>query len=134
MLRTGPIRRWARAGLVVTLLLAACGGDGDGAEDGPPDGAATAIRVTAQSIAFDTSTITVDAGEAVTIEFSNEDPVAHNVAVYETDQAQAEIFVGEIFTGPETTTYEFTAPSEPGTYFFRCDVHPQIMQGDFVVE
>jgi plastocyanin len=44
-----------------------------------------------------------------------------------------EIFVGEIITGPATTNYTFTAPSEPGTYYFQCDVHPS-MNGDFIVE
>jgi len=32
-----------------------------------------------------------------------------------------------------TTTYTFTAPSTPGTYFFRCDVHPETMTGQFIV-
>ncbi|MDQ4076493.1 MAG: hypothetical protein M3220_09635 [Chloroflexota bacterium] len=37
--------------------------------------------------------------------------------------------------GPEETiTYEFDAPSEPGTYYFQCDVHPTTMTGDFIVE
>jgi plastocyanin len=36
-------------------------------------------------------------------------------------------------TGPTTTTYTFTAPSTPGSYFFRCDVHPTQMTGTFVV-
>lgn len=37
-------------------------------------------------------------------------------------------------TGPATTTYTFTAPSTPGTYFFRCDVHPTVMTGQFIVQ
>jgi plastocyanin len=41
--------------------------------------------------------------------------------------------VGEIITGPATINYTFTAPSEPGTYYFQCDVHPS-MNGDFIVE
>ncbi len=41
--------------------------------------------------------------------------------------------MGEIITGPAETTYTFTAPSEPGTYYFQCDVHPS-MNGDFIVE
>lgn len=135
----GTIYRWAVAGVLVTFVLAACGGDenggaGDGGENGAGDGGA-AISVSAQDIAFDTDTITADAGGTVTIEFTNQDTVPHNVAVYETEEAQQEIFSGEIITGPnETVTYEFTAPSEAGTYFFHCDVHPGQMTGDFVVE
>ncbi len=29
--------------------------------------------------------------------------------------------------------YTFTAHSQPGTYFFRCDVHFTMMTGQFVV-
>jgi plastocyanin len=59
----------------------------------------------------------------------------HNFALYESKAAETEIFVGEIINGPdETITYEFEAPSEPGTYFFRCDVHPLTMTGRFIVE
>ncbi|MEX2598869.1 MAG: PQQ-binding-like beta-propeller repeat protein [Dehalococcoidia bacterium] len=92
------------------------------------------IEVTAQNIDFNTDTITVPAGAQVTIEFTNEDTVGHNIAVYETDAAQESIFVGEIFSGPDTRTYEFTAPSEPGEYHFQCDPHPFSMFGDFIVE
>jgi len=84
-------------------------------------------------MAFDKATITVPAGADVTVVFNNKDRVPHNVAVYETKAAAKAIFVGEVFTGPKTINYRFTAPSIPGTYFFRCDVHPATMTGDFVV-
>jgi plastocyanin len=84
-------------------------------------------------MAFDTNKITVPAGAKVTLVFTNNDKVPHNVAFYETSAAAKSIYVGEVFTGPKTVTYTFTAPSTPGTYFFRCDVHPSVMTGDFVV-
>jgi plastocyanin len=47
---------------------------------------------------------------------------------------QKPIFVGQIITGPSATIdYKFTAPITPGTYFFRCDVHPS-MNGSFIVQ
>jgi len=77
----------------------------------------------------------VPAGANVTVNFDNmDDGIPHNVAVYTNASAAEEIFVGETITGPAQTTYTFTAPDEPGTYFFRCDVHPQQMTGDFIVE
>ncbi len=91
------------------------------------------VDLTAQNVAFDTSTIAVPAGAEVTVQFTNLDSVPHNFAVYETSQANEPIFVGEIIN-EGTTTYTFTAPSQPGTYFFRCDVHPQTMTGDFIVQ
>lgn len=92
------------------------------------------INLTAEGLAFDKSEITVPSGAAVTINFNNKDSVQHNFALYETSAATNAIFVGEIITGPDTITYEFTAPSTLGTYFFRCDVHPTTMTGDFIVE
>ncbi|MDN7023320.1 hypothetical protein FGU65_00130 [Methanoculleus sp. FWC-SCC1] len=89
----------------------------------------------AENSAFDKNTITVPAGAEVTVNFDNRDAgIQHNLAVYETDAAQSSIFVGDTITGPALTTYTFTAPERPGTYFFRCDVHPTTMTGDFIVQ
>jgi len=97
-------------------------------------GGAVTVNIAADNIAFDTSTITVPAGATVTMVFNNQDDgIPHNVAVYDSPLRSEAIFVGEIITGPAETTYTFTAPSEPGTYYFQCDVHPS-MNGDFVVE
>jgi plastocyanin len=85
-------------------------------------------------MAFDTKSINVTKGARVTIEFDNQDPgVPHNVSVYRTPEAKETIFRGEIITGPAKTKYTFKAPNEAGTYFFRCDVHPTTMTGDFIV-
>jgi plastocyanin len=91
------------------------------------------IDLVAENIAFDTETITVPAGAEVTINFENRDAVQHNFAVYESSDAGTIIFRGEII-GRGNATYTFTAPEEPGTYFFRCDVHPAQMTGTFVAE
>ena len=41
----------------------------------------------------------------------------------------------DIATGPNALeTMTFTAPSEPGTYYFWCDVHQTAMQGTYTVE
>ena len=120
--RLGFMKRLATLSIVgMFLFLAAC----------------TPLSVTndltAEDGAFSRSTIRVSAGEEVTIVFENKDSVSHNLAVYETEEATREIFIGEIITGPKTITYKFTAPSNPGTYFFRCDVHPTTMTGNFIV-
>ncbi|MDV2482468.1 plastocyanin [Methanoculleus sp. Wushi-C6] len=100
----------------------------------PTAGAAVTVNVTADDMAFDTDAITVPAGANVTMVFENlDDGIPHNVAVYMDSSASEEIFVGEVITGPDEVTYTFTAPSEAGTYYFRCDVHPS-MNGDFIVE
>ena len=94
----------------------------------------TEINLTAENIEFDTDTITVPAEANVTVHFTNrDDGVPHNLAIYDSNLRSESIFVGEIITGPDETNYTFTAPSDPGTYYFQCDVHP-FMNGDFIVE
>jgi plastocyanin len=85
-------------------------------------------------LAFNTSTITVPAGAKVTMNFDNQDAnIPHNFALYENRDASESIFVGEVVSGKKIT-YTFDAPQTPGTYFFRCDIHPTTMTGDFIVE
>ena len=94
----------------------------------------SSVDLTAQNLAFNLDTITVQAGAQVTVNFNNMDTgVPHNFAAYTDASAATPIFVGTVFSGPGTTTYTFTAPSTPGTYFFRCDVHPETMTGTFIV-
>lgn len=94
------------------------------------------INLIAENIAFNLSAISVPAGATVTINFDNRDSgIPHNFAVYnDSSAAPPAIFQGQIITGPATITYTFKAPSRPGTYFFRCDVHPTIMTGSFIVQ
>jgi plastocyanin len=105
-------------------------------------GPAVTIDLVARDMAFNVSTITVPAGASVTVNFHNrESPgssqvtgIAHNFAVYDSPAAAGMIFSGEIITGGGDAIYRFTAPATPGTYFFRCDVHPELMNGQFIVQ
>lgn len=93
------------------------------------------MDLTAQNIKFDQSTITVPAGANVTINFHNKDQgVQHNFAVYDSSSMKTTIFRGPIITGVSDTTYTFTAPTTPGTYYFQCDVHGSAMSGSLVVK
>ncbi|HEX7475420.1 MAG TPA: cupredoxin domain-containing protein [Dehalococcoidales bacterium] len=99
-------------------------------------GQAITIDLSAQNIAFDKATISVTAGANVTVNFNNKDAgIPHNFAVYQTlaGGQTKPIFVGNTITGPATTTYHFTAPTAAGTYFFECDIHPNVMNGTFVI-
>ena len=93
------------------------------------------VDIVAKGFAFNTSTIAVPAGANVTINFNNMDAgIPHNVAVYENQDAKKAVYVGAVINGPKTITYNFVAPTTPGTYFFRCDFHPTTMIGDFIVK
>ncbi len=99
------------------------------------------IDLVAKKMAFNTSKITVPAGAHVIIRFQNQEPpgssqvtgIPHNFAVYTSSNVTTKIFSGEIITGGENITYTFTAPAVPGTYYFRCDVYPPVMNGQFIV-
>lgn len=136
----------------LALVAAACGDDGEeaavtpavGASPTPPAReptgapAAETVEISAvPTIRFDKDTITVTAGSQVTLKFTNDDSgVLHNWAAY-TDSTAAELIPGaitDVCTGPCEEEITFTAPAEPGEYFFRCDVHPTTMTGTLVVE
>jgi len=98
-----------------------------------PPGQTIPLSLVAKNNAFNISTITVPAGAAVVMTFDNQDRFPHNVALYTDSTARTTIYKGVIITGPKVITYTFNAPSQPGTYFFRCDVHPSTMTGSFIV-
>lgn len=97
----------------------------------------TTLTVTAQNIAFDTNCLAAPAGTPFTIKFTNDDAgVPHNVEIF-TSQAATTRLGGatgptDTVTGPGSVTYKVGGLS-PGTYFFRCDIHPTQMTGTFVV-
>lgn len=92
------------------------------------------VDIGADNMAFDMDTITVPAGAEVTVNFDNRDSgIPHNVSFYIDSSAADAIFVGDLITGPDRVTQTFTAPAEPGTYYFQCDVH-SFMNGAFIVE
>ncbi len=84
---------------------------------------------------FNRSSLTVAGGGQVTVSVSNQDTgIGHNFAVY-TDSNATQAIAGagsNVCTAPCSFTLSFPAP-QPGTYFFRCDVHPADMTGQFIV-
>ena len=101
---------------------------------GPPpcEPAGTELSVVAQGIAFDQDCLAAPAGEPFTIQFDNQDPgLPHNVAIYTGPPPSDAVFVGEVFTGPDSRTYEVDA-LDAGQLYFQCDVHPN-MNGTFLV-
>ena len=132
--RTDGARPRARflSALVLVGLLAAC----SGAASATPAASATCtkadadnvVQLSADDLAFSATCIEVAAGEPITIEFTNLEAQAHNVAVYQDSTKATEVVRGEIVTGPDASiTYEVPA-LEAGDHYFDCTVHPA-MQG-----
>ncbi len=128
--------------LVAFALLAACGGGDEEAAAPTSPAAATSpaaqgevvIELVTSGFAFNTGRITVPAGAMVVLRFRNEDGVSHNFALYTDERALEGIFSSELVGARSSAEFRFTAPSQPGEYFFRCNVHPNTMTGTFVVE
>jgi plastocyanin len=134
-----------RRGALITLILvlasalAACSGGSDASEpaDGGTGGTATvengAVEITSVELEFDVSTIEAPAGEAFTITLvNNADTQPHNVSIYTEQGGDLIGEVGPTAEAGQTVTTDVAA-LEPGTYYFQCDIHPD-MNGTIVVE
>lgn len=110
-------------------------GGGAAAGGGGATGGPATVNIVAQNLVFNLRTITVSAGVEVTVVLDNRDAgVPHNISFYTNRSASSAIFKGALISGPTTSTEKFTSPSSPGSYFFRCDVHPDTMTGTLTVE
>jgi len=115
--------------VVLAILVTAC--SSSAGTNPSVDPAAADVTVVSRDVAFDQDTITIAAGSAWSLQLVNEDSALHNVAIYTDESAGESLFAGELIS---STTIVYQVPAlEPGLYFFRCDLHPE-MNGTLVVE
>jgi cytochrome c oxidase subunit II len=88
------------------------------------------LKLTAANIAFDKKDLSATAGQPFAIDFTNNDSIQHNVAIY---QGSKNLFRGAFFAGPGTTHYVVDA-LPAGQYTFVCDIHPTAMTGTLTVK
>jgi plastocyanin len=119
---SSPILRTALV-LLAGSLLVACTSTASpaGSPPTPPPGGTI---ITALGVAFDRTELAVPAGKPFPLLFENRDGAPHNVSIYDEAGAQP-LFVGEIFGGPGSRTYD-VPPIPAGAHRFRCDVHPEM--------
>jgi plastocyanin len=133
-------KRLAAVLLLLPLLVAACGGDDDddgvasggddstdestGSDAGEADeGGGETLAVTASGFRFDPDALEAGAGEAYTVDFTNEDDTDHTFTI---DDLDVDIAAG----GGESASGELTA--DAGEYEFHCRIHSS-MKGTLTV-
>ena len=72
----------------------------------------------------DASVIQATAGEDFTLTLVNDDSAPHNWALY-TEEGGDTIVTGDVAEPGETVTVDVSGLDE-GTYFFKCDIHPEM--------
>jgi cytochrome c oxidase subunit 2 len=114
------------------------GGSQPGNGSPPPkhDGNVLEIATTAeQPIGFTKSSLEAKSGETVTVAYTNDSKVPHNIAFYDgLDTSGEQLAVSETITGPGARSeVTFSAPVTLGAYLFRCEIHPMQMTGTLTV-
>jgi plastocyanin len=93
----------------------------------------TAAQLTAKNIAFGPACLAAAAGKPFRLKFDNKEAVLHNVSIFAGPDANSrQVFTRPPFRGPRVETYQVPA-LQPGRHLFRCDVHPNLMQGQLIV-
>ncbi len=101
---------------------------GPGGSPAPSGGAstvpATAFKVTAKDIAYDTKELMASANTAFTIVFMNQDPsgVTHDIDIRAVDKKTV-VQNQEVTNGGSSATYAYDA-LPAGQYVFICSIHP----------
>ena len=131
MTRTARTLARTLAFAVLALALAACGGAAASPTPAPsvdPD----AVKISANGLKFDKTTLTAPADEQFQIAFENKEGAPHNVAIYKDPNFSQQVFAEAPFAGPRLVTYSVPALSA-GSYVFVCDVHRD-MKGTLTVQ
>jgi len=128
-------RRWLLAAVLsmalgTVLLTTACGGGSSApAAQTTPEGAGASLEMTVGDNFYKPNEFRVRAGQQVTLNVTNEGQAVHTVRLagpdgqYETDDDT--MADPEMIKPGATVAVAWTAPTERGTYDFRCDYHPE---------
>jgi plastocyanin len=132
--------RLALVGAVLGVVAVVAGCSGSSGNSGGSNAAANAttaasttttsgggneIKLTAQNIKFDKTSLQIASGAQITVEVTNKDKIEHNFT-FRAANASKDV------EGGEDATVKFTAPAA-GTYEFHCKYHPSVMKGTITV-
>ena len=90
------------------------------------------IKISVSNLKFNKDTLTAPPG-AIKIEFDNNDAnVTHNFAVYQSSSdTSTPLGTTPITSGPDKQTLTITL--DQGKYYYKCEVHPTLMNGKLIV-
>jgi cytochrome c oxidase subunit 2 len=113
-------------------------GETTGPAEAPAPAATTVLEIATtaeEPIAFTTSSLEARAGETITVVYTNDSNVPHNIAFYDGPDATGEkLAMSETIEGPGgRAEVTFVVPATPGDYLFRCEIHPMQMIGALTV-
>lgn len=99
------------------------------------DGAEDEFQVETQDFAFVPASFTVPAGTELKFEVTNTGGAPHTMTIYRDNSYSDPVEGGDTGTinGGEDGSVDVTF-ADAGTYFFRCDIHPALMQGTITAE
>ena len=132
------------ASILVLGAVAACSDDDDEEDDGETPAATTpasdgggggnAVTVEGKDFSFDPESFTITAGEEATVTLNNTGSAPHTLDVYTDENYENAVDGAETGNVDGGETGEFKATFEGGEYYFRCEVHPTQMMGEFEAE
>jgi plastocyanin len=136
-MNTSVILRPAMGLLIALALIVAGCGDGDNGETNDNAPSSGVPRTTATIVStdnkFDTTKLTVPAGQAVTVTLQNKGQAIHNWRVLNVKDAGGTDVATQLLPGGQSETITFTLDA-PGTFSFQCDTHPAEMKGSLTVQ
>ena len=108
-------------GLVALAAISAACSSATAKPSAPSGPSVDGPTIVAKDLKFQPTSVEVKAGQNVTIHFDNQDSAPHNVAIFTDSSASSAISVGEVITSAKAD--QVVPALQPGSYFFRCDVH-----------
>ena len=126
---SGPA--WTYAPLGPTPSAAATASSAPSQPAGSPGATLTVETNQDQPLVFQPAELSAPANTVITVTYSNNSNLPHNIHFFAgSDQSAPSLGATQVKTGPGVQdSVTFTTPSQPGDYFFWCDVHQAAMTG-----
>lgn len=115
--------------VALAAISAAC--SSAAAKPVPSGPVADGPTIVAKDLKFTPANVEVKAGQNFTLHFDNQESAPHNVAIFTDSTASTAVSIGEIVSSKQAD--QVVPALQPGSYFFRCDVHRE-MTGTIVAK